>query len=152
MFKTLANLFSLADQGDNSSQKEENKNVDGPTPGDEDSTQTTEDANEQEDESADANESNPAEASLSSLPAEASIVSPERLASLLAAESELKSFGATREQRTAFLAEAKQLHTWHKNLVSLGIKGVKSDASSEGNKKPKYESAVTRQAKQKAGQ
>lgn len=151
MFKTLANLFSLADQGDNSSQTEENENVEKPNPGDQDSTETGEDTNEQEAESTGALENTAAEASLSSVTTGASLVSPERIASLLAAESELKSFGATTEARTAFLNEAKQLHAWHQNVTSLGIKGIKTDASAESTNKRKYESEVTRQAKQKAG-
>jgi hypothetical protein len=73
-------------------------------------------------------------------------ISTERYNALLAAEAELKKFGATAEARADFLAETKQLYTWYNNVKSVGVKAVAQDANQEQKGKAKAKSSVTKEA------
>jgi hypothetical protein len=73
-------------------------------------------------------------------------ISTERYNALLAAEAELKKFGATPAARADFLAETKQLFTWYNNVKSVGVKSVAQDANQEQKGKAKAKSSVTKEA------
>lgn len=75
-------------------------------------------------------------------------ISTERYNALLAAETELKKFGATAQDRADFLAETKQLFTWYNNVKSVGVKSVAQDANQEQKGKAKAKSSVTKEAEE----
>ncbi|MCP9765147.1 hypothetical protein [Lacihabitans soyangensis] len=73
-------------------------------------------------------------------------ISTERYNALLAAEAELKKFGATPAARADFLAETRQLFTWYNNVKSVGVKNVAQDANQEQKTKTRHKSSVTKEA------
>ncbi|MGL4630292.1 MAG: hypothetical protein ACRCVT_03725 [Leadbetterella sp.] len=127
MFKTLASFFKTESKTSETEEEE--------TP----EVETTEDAPE------DAPEEVPEEAP-EDAPETGAQISTERYNALLAAETELRGFGANAQARANFLAETKTLYTWYNNVKKVGVKGLAQDANQEQKNKAPVRSSVTKEA------
>lgn len=138
MFKTLASLFKS--QASEEGAKVELDEVDA----------NAEDVDSEEETDAEGDDADADEITADETDGAEVGISTERYNALLAAETELRQFGATADDRQRFLAETEQLFAWYNNVKNIGIKGIAQDANQEQKGKVTRKSAVTKEAEELA--